>query len=64
MEKTKRWEVAICATGTVHVHYGTGSLHILKQDVLELAEAFQELAHQLGEVLSSDETRIKKGLMQ
>jgi hypothetical protein len=32
MQKNRRWEIALCDRGTVHLHYGTGSLHILKED--------------------------------
>jgi hypothetical protein len=64
MKKPRRWEIAICERGTVHVHYGTGSLHILKEDFVDLAEAFGELAYQFDDVRSTDDTRIKKGLMQ
>jgi hypothetical protein len=33
--------------GTVHVHYGTGSLHILAEDFHRLARDIQELAVQM-----------------
>jgi hypothetical protein len=47
MEKTRRWEIAICERGTVHVHYGTGSLHILAEDFHRLARDIQEVAVQM-----------------
>lgn len=50
-------------TGTVHVHYGAGSLHIPKEDFLELASAMQELADQL-QITSTNGIQNKKGLMQ
>jgi hypothetical protein len=37
MKKNRRWEIALCDRGTVHLHYGTGSLHILKEDFVDLA---------------------------
>jgi hypothetical protein len=43
MQKTRRWEIALCDRGTVHVHYGTGSLHILKEDFVGLAVELQRL---------------------
>jgi hypothetical protein len=47
MEKPRRWEIAVCERGTVHVHYGTGSLHILAEDFHRLARDIQELAVQM-----------------
>jgi len=64
MERSRRWEIGVCERGTVHVHYGTGSLHILKEDFLELASAMQELADQLEVVVSTNGIQNKKGLMQ
>jgi hypothetical protein len=43
MQKTRRWEIALCDRGTVHVHYGTGSLHILKEDFVGLAVELQRM---------------------
>jgi hypothetical protein len=43
MQKTRRWEIALCDRGTVHVHYGTGSLYILKEDFVGLAVELQRL---------------------
>lgn len=34
MKKNRRWEIALCDRGTVHLHYGTGSLHI-KEDFVD-----------------------------
>ena len=48
MKKNRRWEIALCERGTVHLHYGTGSLHILKEDFLDLAGELQQLANRLG----------------
>jgi hypothetical protein len=47
MGKARRWEIAICERGTVHVHYGTGSLHILAEDFHRLARDIQEVAVQM-----------------
>jgi hypothetical protein len=50
--------------GTVHVHYGTGSLHILKEDFADLAVELQQLANRLGVALQEHEIQNKKGLLQ
>lgn len=47
MENPKRWQIAVCPSGTVHVHYGTGSLHILAEDFYRLAKDIQEIAGRL-----------------
>jgi len=47
MRRSKRWEIAICGRGTVHIHYGTGSLHVLAEDFHLLARDMQEVAVQL-----------------
>jgi hypothetical protein len=64
MEKTRRWEIALCDRGTVHVHYGTGSLHILKEDFLDLAGELQQLANQLAMAVETHQIQNKKGLSQ
>ena len=64
MKKNRRWEIALCERGTVHVHYGTGSLHILKEDFLDLAVELQQLANRLGVALQEHEIQNKKGLLQ
>ena len=51
MKKNRRWEIALCDRGTVHLHYGTGSLHILKEDFVDLAVELQQLANRLGVAL-------------
>jgi hypothetical protein len=48
MEKNRRWEISLCDRGTVHVHYGTGSLHILQEDFHDLAGELQQLANRLA----------------
>lgn len=62
MEKHKRWEIAVCPRGTVHLHYGTGSLHILKQDFFDLVDELQRLAAHLDAAPETEESQIKKGL--
>jgi hypothetical protein len=64
MKKNRRWEIALCKRGTVHLHYGTGSLHILKEDFLDLAGELQQLANRLGIALVQHEIQNKKGLLQ
>jgi hypothetical protein len=63
-EKKRRWEIALCDRGTVHLHYGTGSLHILKEDFVDLAVELQQLANRLGVALQEHEIQSKKGLLQ
>jgi uncharacterized protein YbaP (TraB family) len=65
MEKTRRWEIALCDRGNVHLHYGTGSLHILKEDLLDLAgELQQQLANRLAVTTEPQRVQNKKGLLQ
>jgi uncharacterized protein YbaP (TraB family) len=63
MEKRRRWEIALCDKGTVHLHYGTGSLHILKEDFLDLASELQELANRLAVTIETHRIQNKKGLL-
>jgi hypothetical protein len=62
MEKHKRWEIAVCPRGTVHLHYGTGSLHILKQDFSALADELRHLAVLLDAAPQAEQSHDKKGL--
>ena len=64
MKKNRSWEIALCEIGTVHVHYGTGSLHILKEDFADLAVELQQLANRLNVTSQENETQNKKGLLQ
>ena len=64
MKKTRRWEIALCDRGTVHVHYGTGSLHILKEDFVALAVELQRLTNRLDVMTQEHEIQNKKGLLQ
>ena len=64
MKKNHRWEIALCERGTVHLHYGSGSLHILKEDFLDLAAELQQLANRLGRTMQEQEIQNKKGPLQ
>jgi hypothetical protein len=64
MRKKRRWEIALCERGTVHLHYGTGSLHILKEDFVDLAVELQRLANRLDLASQEHETQNKKGFLQ
>jgi hypothetical protein len=64
MQKNRRWEIALCDRGTVHLHYGSGSLHILKEDFLDLAGELQQLANRLAITVEKDRIQNKKGLLQ
>ena len=41
---TRRWQIFMCQSGSVHIHYGTGSLHITKDDFPGLAEDLHTVA--------------------
>ena len=47
MDEQIGWEITLCQTGTVHVHYETGSIHVLKEGFLGLARELrvEELDH-------------------
>ncbi|MBI4522929.1 MAG: hypothetical protein HY695_03845 [Deltaproteobacteria bacterium] len=47
MEQQKRWEINVCQTGRLHVHYETGSLQVLKEGFLGLARELRAVADQL-----------------
>lgn len=64
MEKNRRWEIALCDRGNVHLHYGTGSLHILREDFLDLAGELQRLANRLEVTAELQRAQNKKGLLQ
>jgi hypothetical protein len=64
MENPKRWQIAVCASGTVHVHYGTGSLHILTEDFYRLARDIQEVAGRLERQFLPQTDAGKKSLVQ
>jgi len=64
MKKNRRWEIAPCDRGNVHLHYGTGSLHILRDDFVNLAVEVQRLANRLNIASQENETQNKKGLLQ
>jgi hypothetical protein len=55
---------ALCDRGNIHLHYGTGSLHILRDDFVDLAVELQELANRLNVAAQENETQNKKGLLQ
>jgi hypothetical protein len=63
MKKKRRWEIALCNRGNIHLHYGTGSLHILRDDFVDLAVELQQLANRL-EASQEHETQNKKGMLQ
>jgi hypothetical protein len=63
-KKNRRWEIALCDRGNVHLHYGTGSLQILRDDFVDLAVEVQQLANRLNIASQENETQNKKGLLQ
>src|SRR5215475_11066009 len=64
MNKKRRWEIGLCDRGNVHLHYGTGSLNILRDDFVDLALELQQLANRLNVACQENETQNKKGLLQ
>ena len=40
----RRWQIFMCQSGSVHIHYGTGSLHITKDDFPGLAKDLNTVA--------------------
>ena len=64
MKKNRRWEIALCDRGSIHLHYGTGSLHILRDDFVDLAVELQQLANRLNVTSQENEIQNKKGLLQ
>jgi hypothetical protein len=64
MRKNRRWKIALCERGNVHLHYGTGSLHILREDFGDLAVELRRLANRLDLASRKDETQNKKGFLQ
>jgi hypothetical protein len=48
----------------IHLHYGTGSLHILRDDFVDLAVELQQLANRLNVAAQENETQNKKGLLE
>lgn len=47
-QNTRRWQIFMCQGGSVHIHYGTGSLHITKDDFPGLAEDLHTVAVAIG----------------
>ncbi len=43
-QNPRRWQIFMCQSGSVHIHYGTGSLHITKDDFLGLADDLHTVA--------------------
>ena len=43
-QNLRRWQIFMCQSGSVHIHYGTGSLHITKDDFPRLAEDLHTVA--------------------
>ena len=64
MKKNRIWEIALCDRGNIHLHYSTGSLHILRDDLVDLAVEVQQLANRLNIASQENETQNKKGLLQ
>ncbi len=46
-QNVRRWQIFMCQSGSVHIHYGTGSLHITKDDFRGLAEDLHTVAQSI-----------------
>ena len=64
MKKPRRWDIVVCERGTIHVHYGSGSLHIRREDFIDLAAELRRLAERLNPAAETQEIQNKKGLLQ
>jgi hypothetical protein len=60
----RRWEIAVCERRTVHIHYGTGSLHILEEDFPEMAREILEVAEQFEILARCRAVQGKKEVLQ
>jgi hypothetical protein len=43
-----KWEITLCPTGKLHVHYQTGSPDVLRGGYLRLAQELREVADQMA----------------
>jgi len=62
--RTKRWQVAVCERGTVHIHYGTGSLHVAQEDFFSLASELWQTASEIEALASAPPDKRKSGIVQ
>lgn len=60
--REKRWHIAVCERGTVHLHYGTGSLHILGEDFFALLRELEGVARHLAGLTSAAASPGKHGI--
>ena len=47
-QNVRRWQIFMCQSGSVHIHYGTGSLHINRDDFPGLAQDLHNIALTIG----------------
>ncbi|MEX0803713.1 MAG: hypothetical protein WD688_10410 [Candidatus Binatia bacterium] len=62
-QSARRWQITVCPGRTVHIHYGTGSLHILEEDFLELLSDLQKAA-ELFRPASAEEKSLDQNRLQ
>lgn len=61
-----RWSVSLCncSQDTAHVHYGNVVLHVMRDDLLQLGLAMQNVAEGIEQPEPADTSELKKGLVQ
>jgi hypothetical protein len=51
-----RWSIALCGSGNaVHLTYGNATLHVLTEDIGELASALAQIDEALGSAAPGDQ---------
>lgn len=50
MDKQKLWEIHVCQTGAVHVHYESSSARVLRDGFSGLARERRDVADQLEDL--------------
>jgi hypothetical protein len=43
-----KWEITLCPTGKIHVHYQTGSSDVLREGYLRLTQELRDVADELA----------------
>lgn len=49
----KKWEVTLCPTATLHVHYETGSPEVFQEGFRGLARELREVAAELDAIAAA-----------
>jgi hypothetical protein len=56
MDRAK-WEITLCPTGKIHVHYQTGSSDVLRGGYLRLAQELRDVADQMAALSAQKRNR-------